>query len=372
MLKTFKYQIYPSHAQRTAMQHSLNECRWLYNHLLAERKNAWEQDEGSLNYHTQAVSIPKLKVERPSLTDVHSQALQNVAVRVDLAYKAFFWRVKSGEKPGYPRFKGYNWYDSFTFPQVPVGCSIRDDKLRIVKVGDVKIILHRPLEGKVKTCTVRRNNGKWFACFTSEIPENPLPAVNKAVGIDVGLNSFATLSTSEKIDNPHFFRHDENDLARVQRKLSKAEKGSKERAKRRKAVVKVHERIRNRRSNFAHQHSRRIVNQFDTICVEDLSVNRMVHNHCLAKSISDMAWGQFFNYLSFKAENAGRKLVKVNPAYTSQTCSGCGHRVPKDLSIRIHNCPCCGLSIDRDLNASLNILALGLQNLGKIPRSRLL
>jgi len=364
MLKAFKYQIYPTHKQRTLLQHNLDECRWLYNHLLEQRKNAWESDKTSLNYHSQAITIPKLKHERRSLNDVHSQVLQNVAVRVDLAFKAFFRRVKAGEKAGYPRFKGYGWYDSITFPQVPVGCYIKDGKLKIAKIGEVKIILHRPLAGKIKTCTIRRNNGKWFACFSSEVEARLLTQVNKAIGIDVGLEVFATMSDGSKIENPKFFRQDEKDLAGAQRKLSKAEKGSKERVKRRKAVVKIHERIRNRRSNFAHQHSDKIIKAYDTICVEDLSVNQMVHNHCLAKSISDVAWGQFFNYLSYKAESAGRKLVKVNPAYTSQTCSGCGHRVPKSLDTRVHSCPCCGLSIDRDLNASRNILALGLQSLG--------
>jgi len=364
MLKSYKYQIYPTHKQRTAMQSILNECRWLYNHLLEERNTSWETKQESLNYYKQAVSIPKLKKERGTLAGVHSQVLQNVAVRVDLAYKAFFRRVKAGEKPGFPRFKGYNWYDSFTFPQVPVGCCIKDGKLRVAKLGDIKIKLHRGIEGKVKTCAIRRISGKWFACFTAEVEAVTLPAVNQYIGIDVGLESFATFSDGTKIENPRFFRRDEQDLARIQRKLSKAEKGSKERAKRRKAVAKVHERIKNRRADFAHQRSVEIIKKFDVICVEDLSINNMVHNHCLAKSISDVAWGQFSNYLSYKAESAGRKLVKVNPAYTSQTCSKCGHRQKIPLSTRTFHCPCCNLSIDRDLNASLNILALGLQSIG--------
>ena len=362
MLKTYKYQIYPTHKQRTAMQGILNECRWLYNHFLEERKTSWETKQESLNYYKQAVSIPKLKKERDTLSDVHSQVLQNVAVRVDLAYKAFFRRVKMGEKSGYPRFKGFNWYDSFTYPQS--GFSIKDGKLKLAKIWDVKIKLHRSLQGKVKTCTIRRIGGKWFACFTAEIETVVLSATNKYVGIDVGLESFATFSDGTKINNPRFFRRDEQDLARVQRKLSKADKGSAERAKRRKAVVKVHERIKNRRADFAHQHSAEIIKKFDIICVEDLSINKMLHNHCLAKSISDVAWGQFSNYLSYKAESAGRKLVKVNPAYTSQTCSKCGHRQKIPLDIRTFHCPCCDLSIDRDLNAALNILRLGLQSVG--------
>jgi len=362
MLKTYKYRIYPTHKQRTTMQGVLNECRWLYNHFLEERKTSWEVKQESLNYYKQAVSIPKLKAERETLTTVHSQVLQNVAVRVDLTYKAFFHRVKVGENAGYPRFKGFNWYDSFTYPQS--GFSIKDGKLKLAKIGNVKIKLHRSLQGKVKTCTIHRISGKWFACFTTEVETTPLPVSNQYVGIDVGLEHFATFSDGTKFENPRFFRRDEHDLARVQHKLSKAERGSAERTKQRKAVAKVHERIKNRRADFAHQRSAEIVKKFDIICVEDLSINKMLHNHCLAKSISDVAWGQFSNYLSYKAESAGRKLVKVNPAYTSQTCSKCGHRQKMPLDVRVFHCPCCDLSIDRDLNASLNILALGLQSIG--------
>ena len=362
MLKTYKYRIYPTHKQRTQMQVVLNECRWLYNHFLEERKISWETKQESINYYKQAVELPKLKKEREILSTVHSQVLQNVAVRVDLAYKAFLRRIKVGEKAGYPRFKGFNRYDSFTYSQS--GFGIKEGKLKLSKIGNIKIKLHRVLQGKVKTCTVHKVSGRWFVCFTTEVKALFLPTTNQYIGIDVGLESFATLSDGTKITNPRFFRRDEHDLARVQRQLSKAEKGSAERAKRRKTVVKVHERIKNRRANFAHQRSAEIVKKFDVICIEDLFINQMLHNHCLAKSISDVAWGQFSNYLSYKAESAGRKLVKVNPAYTSQTCSKCGHRQKIPLDVRIFHCPCCDLSIDRDLNASKNILALGLKSIG--------
>jgi putative transposase len=169
------------------------------------------------------------------------------------------------------------------------------------------------------------------------------------------------LSTGQQIATPRFLRAEERSLARAQRRLSKAEQGTPERATRRGVVARVHERIGWRRSDFAHQHSRRIVNQFDVIAVEDLSVNRMMHNHCLAKSIADAAWTQFATYLSHKAAWAGRSYVAVNPAYTSQDCSGCGHRQKLSLADRIYTCPCCGLVLNRDLNAARNILALGQQ-----------
>lgn len=365
MLKTFKYRLFPTRNQTKALEATLDECRWLYNHLLEQRKTAWEERKESLNYHSQAVSIPVLKQERHSLNGVHSQVLQNVAVRIDLAYKAFFRRIKSGEKPGYPRFRGKGWYDSFTFPQVPSGCSIKDGRLAVSKIGHIKIILHREMCGNPKTATIRRSStGKWYVSFSCDVEPDRLTSNDKAVGIDVGLCSFATLSDGQAIDPPKFFRKDEKALAKAQRKLSKAEKGTSERKKRRKVVARVHERIRFRRDDFTHRHSRRIVDSYGTICVEDLTVNRMIHNHCLAKSISDAAWSGFFDKLSYKAESAGRVFVKVNPAYTSQDCHKCGHRQKMPLACRTFECPCCGLHIDRDLNASLNILRLGLQSQG--------
>ncbi len=368
MCKTFTYRLYPNKQQQRLLERQLEECRWLYNHLLAERRDAWEQRGESVRLYDQHATLPALKAERPSLAGVQSQVLQNVAVRIDLAFQAFFRRVKAGEKePGYPRFRGEGRYDSFTFPQVPVGCHLDAEarRLRIMNVGLVKIIVHRPLEGTPKTATIRRGStGKWSVSFSCECAEPfPLPETGRQVGIDVGLTTFATLSTGDEVANPRFFRQEEKALAKAQRRLSKAEKGTPERAKRRHVVARVYERTRWRRGDFVHQHSRRIVNSFDLIAVEDLAVNRMVHNHCLAKSIHDAAWSQFADLLSYKAAWAGRSYVAVNPAYTSQDCSQCGHRQTLSLSDRTYTCPCCGVVLDRDFNASLNILRLGQQSL---------
>ena len=361
--KTFRYRLYPTAGQKTAMWHTLDECRWLYNHLLEQRKTAWEERQESFTLYDQINMFPALKKERPSLVGVHSQVLQNVAMRIDLAFKAFFRRVKAGEKPGYPRFRGAGWYDSFTYPQG--GHSVNSNSVTLSKIGTVKASIHRPIKGKIKTCCVRRTStGKWFIAFACEVEDQPFPESTEAVGIDVGLENFAVLSTGEAIANPHFFRKDEKALVKAQRKLSKEEKGTPARVKRRKVVAHIHERISNQRSDFAHQNSRRIVNRFGVIAVEDLSINRMVHNHCLAKSISDAAWGPFAVYLSYKAASAGRKYIAVNPAYTSQDCSSCGYRQKLSLSNRVFVCPCCNLQLNRDHNASLNILRLGLQSLG--------
>jgi putative transposase len=367
MRKTFQYRLYPNKQQQGLLEQQLEECRWLYNDLLAARRDAWEQRQESLRLYDQQATLPILKADRPALASVQSQVLQNVAVRIDLAFQAFFRRVRAGEKPGYPRFRGIGRYASITYPQVPVGCKLDAEvrRVRLYGVGPVKIILHRPLEGTPKTATISRSStSKWYICFSCECAEpSPLPATGQQVGIDVGLKTFATLSTSTEIANPRFFRAEEKALAKVQRRLSQEEQGTPERDKRRKVVARVHERIAWRRGDFAHQHSRRVVDDCDLIAVEDLSVNRMTHNHCLAKSIHDAAWSQFASLLAYKAAWAGRKFVAVNPAYTSQDCSSCGHRQTLSLADRIYTCPCCNIVLDRDYNASLNILRLGQQSL---------
>lgn len=362
MHKNFQYRLYPTKKQLHLLEATLEECRWLYNHLLEMRKNAWEQEGNRLSCYGQMNTYPMLKEQHPSLTLVHSQVLQNVAVRVDLGMNAFFRRVKAGEKPGYPRFKGFGRYDSFTYPQS--GFSItHDERVCLSKIGSVKLVYHRPVKGTMKTATIHRSaTGKWYITFSCETEPERLDPVPTQVGIDVGLKTFATLSTGEAIENPRFFRTEEKALAKVQRKHAKLAKGTPESRTHRKAVARVHERIAFRRSNFTHQHSRSLVDRFGVICVEDLTVHRMLHNHCLAKGISDAAWSAFFSQLSCKAEEAGRQFIKVNPAYTSQTCSACGHRQKMPLSERVFECPCCLLSLDRDLNAALNIVGLGLQS----------
>jgi len=378
--QTFQYRLYPTPAQATAMQHALDECRWLYNRLLEERKLAWEEAGTNVRLYDQVNRIPVLRAERPTLGDVHSQVLQNVAARIDLAFAAFFRRVKAGEKePGFPRFRGYGRYDSFCYPGSGHNVEARGDsekkgRVFLSKIGHVAAIIHRPVEGMVKTCCVKRTaTGKWYATFSCEVEDAPLPATESVVGIDVGLASFATMSDGSEVANPRFFRKDEAALAKVQRRLSKEPRTPKgqrptpARRKRRKVVARVHERIAHRRKDFAHQQSRRVVDSNGVIAVEDLSVNRMVHNHCLAKSISDAAWSMFSAFLSYKAASAGRRYIAVNPAYTSQDCSRCGHRQKLTLADRVYRCPCCGLEIGRDHNAAINILALGLQSIGAKP-----
>ncbi len=362
-MKTFKYRLQPSKSQRAKLVQTLELCRWVYNETLATRKNSWEQDKKTLSLYDANKLLTIWKQEHPELKDVFSQVLQNVQERVDLAFKAFFRRVKAGEKAGYPRFRGYGWYDSFTFKQF--GFELLDNGLFLSKIGVVKIILHRPLEGKIKTLTIQRDAvGNWYACFACEVEPEPLPFSELAVGIDMGLGCFAKFSYGDGVDNPRFFRRDEKELAKAQRKLSKAEKGTPKRAKRRKVVQHIHQRIANRRKDFAHKLSRELVNTFGFMAFEDLRIKNMLQNHRLAKSISDAAWKQLIQYTTYKAENAGRVVILVEPRNTSQRCSCCGEMVEKSLDVRVHACPVCGLVMDRDQNAAINILRLGLESLG--------
>jgi putative transposase len=362
MLKAFKYRIYPSHAQVTKLESTLGLCCELYNAALQERRDAYRLCGKSISYTDQQNQLPDIKEIRTDLNRVHSQVLQEVLKRLEKAFDAFFRRVRDGEKPGFPRFRARSRYDSFTYSQS--GFAIEHGKLRLSKIGRVKIKLHRPIEGKIKTLTITRTStGKWFACFSVECETEALPATAETAGIDMGLKEFAVLSNGEAIENPRFFRVEEKRVARAQRKLSASVKGTPERKKARKAVAHIHERVANKRRDFAHKESRKLANRFGIICFENLNIRGMLRNHSLAKSIADAAWNQLVLFTTYKAENAGRCVVQVNPRNTSQMCSGCCEIVRKSLSVRIHRCSGCGLVLDRDHNAARNILALGLQSL---------
>lgn len=369
MRKTYKFRLNPTKHQCTLLNNTLELCRWVYNETLITRKNAWEQEKKSISRYDTMKILPKWKKQKPELSQVYSQVLQDVCTRVDLAFQAFFRRIKTeGKNPGYPCFKEYGRYSSFTYPQG--GFNLIDDGLLLSKIGTIKIIQHRIINGKIKTLTIIQNTiGNWFACFSCEIESNPLSKSEKAIGIDVGLESFVTYSNGEKIPNPRFFRKDEKELARVQRKLSKTKKGTLEWKKHRKTIEHIHQRITNRRQDFAHKLSRQLINEYGIIAFEKLNVKGMLQNHYLSKSISDAAWNKLIRFVIYKAKETGRNVALVNPNGTSQRCSKCGTVIKKSLSVRTHSCPVCGLKIDRDENAAINILALGLKNLGASPRS---
>jgi putative transposase len=368
MRQAFKYRIFPTKAQRTRMEHTLEQCRLLYNAGLEQRRSAYQRQHVSLSKARQQADLPALKAAYPEFSEVYSQVLQEVLARLDKAFDAFFRRIKLGGKPGYPRFRGKGRYDSFTYPQL--GFGLKDGRLHLSKIGAVKITLHRAIVGQVKTLTIRRTStGKWFACFSVELEPQACEPLSTSIGVDVGLSHFATLSTGTHIDNPRFFRADERALAHAQRRLSAVPKGTPARVKRRKVVARIHERIANRRQAFAHRESRTLVSAFGLIVFEALLIRNMLKQHTLAKAIADAAWAQLVQYTTYKAEKAGGRVVLVDPRHTSQDCSACGHRVDKSLAERVHRCPQCGLIMDRDENAARNILRLGLQTVGTTPGS---
>ncbi len=363
MRKMFKYRLYPTAKQKNSLRASLDACRWVYNETLATRKRTWENRKEFLSLYDTNNLLVEWKDERPDLTRAFSQCLQNAQLRVDMAFKAFFRRIKVGEKPGFPRFRSFDRYDSFTFPQM--GFRLTDSGLKISKVGKVRIIKHREIEGKIKTLTIRRDaTEKWWAVFSCETETQPMSPVNTVVGIDVGLETFATLSNGEKVGNPRFFKTEETKLAVAHRKLSATFKGTAERVKRRKIVAHIYNRITNKRRDFAHKVSSDLVKRFQVIAFEKLNIKEMGENSFkgIRKSIGDVAWGQLMQFTTYKAECAGRIVVFVDPRNTSKKCSRCGQLVEKKLSNRVHSCSC-GLVLDRDHNASINILALGMESL---------
>jgi putative transposase len=366
MHKTYKYRIYLTNGQRRILNQQLEECRWVYNQMLEAHECAYENNL-KCNRYDLINLLPDWKGSRPSLKLVHSQVLQNIAIRLDLAFQAFFRRLKEGaQDPGYPRYKKFNRYRSITYPQYGNGVELRGTDLLVSKIGRVKVVWHRPVEGRIKTVSLKRSQtDKWYVTFSVEVAPKRLPPTEQVVGVDLGLSSFLTTSDGEKVENPRFFRRDEADLKRVQKRKDAAKNAHKwdENRQWKKALARIHERIRFRREDFAHQSSRKLINTFQIIAFEDLEVQQIGRSRGIRKSIADAAWTQLIEYTSNKAEEAGRTVVLVNPKNTSKMCSRCGNLVEKDLSVRVHECPECGLVLDRDQNAAINILRLGLQNL---------
>jgi putative transposase len=358
-LKTFVYKLRPTPAQVALLTETVETCRHLYNHALGERKMAYQEHGESIGFARQSASLPALKRQSSYLPRVHSQVLQDVLHRVDRAFQAFFRRVKGGEKPGYPRFRGRGWYDSFTYPQWSNGVTLDGGRLILAKIGAIRLHKDRPLDGTPKTCTIVRKADGWYASIACDVAPSPLPPTGKAVGIDVGLESLATLSDGTQIVNPHYYRAAERKLRQAQRRLSRRVKGSNRRRKARELLAKAHLKVKRARQDFAHKTARTLVNEYDHISVERLNIRGMLKNHPLAKSISDAGWGLFRSILTAKAASAGRVVVEVNPKGTSQLCAQCGESVPKRLAVRWHSCPYCGCELHRDHNAALNILKKG-------------
>lgn len=360
MRKTFQYRLKPTAPQERRLLATLSACRFVYNWGIEDRKNLWERCRVSTGFNDQSSYLKHLKTEHPWLKEVHAHPLQQALKRVDTAFQRFFDAIKAHAQHGYPRFKGKNRYDSFTFKEWGNGASFDGKRLDLSKIGRVRIVLHRPIEGEIKTCTIKRQADGWYALFSVVCVEVKPSAVIAPVGIDVGLDSFAVLSTGEKIGNPRHLRVNERELKIAQRKVSRRKKGS---TRRRKAVQHLrlaHQRVQRSRRSFQFTEAHRLAERFNPIFVENLNIRNMVRNRHLSKSIADASWGQFLGILSHSAESAGGAVIAVEARGTSQDCSGCGTVIRKSLSERVHRCWKCGLAMDRDENAARNILARGL------------
>jgi len=372
--KTYKYKLDPTLEQEQLLETTLYRCRTLYNGALEQRRVWWGRGEGkSATYYQQASELPDMKSACPEFAEVHSQVLQDVLKRLDKAFQAFFRRIKAGETPGYPR------YHSFTYPQYGAGATLDGSILTLSKIGRVRLRLHRPLEGTPKTVTIRREADGWYACISCEnVPTQPTPFTGRETGIDVGLKVFLVTAHGLVVKNPQHFRTSERRLAKADKAVARCQKGSTGRCKALARRAKAHQKVKRQRADFHHKVALQLVGENDVIYLEDLQVanlrrrpapkpdgnggylpNGAKRKAGLNKSISDAGWARFRTILEYKAAWAGKRVEALPPAYTSQDCSGCGERVPKSLSVRTHVCPSCGLVLDRDENAAINILRAG-------------
>lgn len=354
-MKAYKYRIYPTPKQVKLFEQTLATCRCLYNSALEERINRYKKDKYSITYTEQQNSLPLNKNENQKL--VYSQVLQSTLRKLDTSFKNFFRRLKKKRKVGFPRFKPEHRYNSFYYPQKGFRLTDNNKRVELSKIGSIRLIYSRHINGTIKTCTIKRDIDQWYVIFVTDHQE-PIKTHGQAstqVGIDLGINNLCALSTGELIPNPHYYLKSQEILKKEQIKLSRKTKGSYNRNKQRIKVARVHRKTRFQRDDYLHKLSKKLTHNFETIVFEDLNIKGMVKNRNLAKHILDSSWNKLVQYTSYKAESAGGKVVLVDPKNTSQLCSQCGKKVPKTLSVRVHKCDC-GHCEDRDVNASRNIL----------------
>ena len=379
-MRTYRFRLYPSAEQQGLLMDQLNLCRELYNAMIQQRIYAYRSGK-RVNYNSQQDELPVLKKILPEYSNIHSLVIQDVAHRVDRAYDNFFRRIrerKSGKiiKAGFPRFKSRDRYNSITYTQS--GFRMMDNgHVWLSKIGELRMFMHRSIVGHIKTLSIKRDTiGDWFVSIVVETPREEAQLQEtepkhhagpiSPVGTDLGLKSIITTSDDIHIEPPKYLRKSERKMKRAQRQLSKKMKESGKRKRARKKVAKVHRKIERQRDDFSHKISRDLVSSHDLIAFEDLNITGMVKNHHLAKSIADAGWNKIIQYTMYKAESAGATAILVDPRHTSQKCSGCGNiKHDLDLSDRVYQCNACGLTIDRDLNAAINIRNAGLIKVGR-------
>ncbi len=357
--KTYRYRAYPSQPQKSALNRQMYLSKQLYNLLLEQSQKHFKETGKTFTKYDMNKWITKFKKKNPEFDELYSQVCQNIADRVSKAYQNFFRRIeerKQGKKikVGFPRFKSY--VSSLTYPQS--GFKPEKKKVSISKIGRINFVNHRDIEGEIKTMSIKQTKSQeWYITFLVEKEDTPLFSNNKPqVGIDLGLKEYATMSDGTRIPNPRISNKSIDKLKTIQRRLSNKKRGGRNRRRAKIKLARISEHIARQRDDFLHKTSHRLVNSYSFIAYEELKIANMMKNHHLARQITDVSWGNFTQYLCYKAESAGCRVVGVDPRNTTKTCSECGNIQDIELSERTFLCQKCGMSKDRDLNASINIL----------------
>lgn len=385
MRRAYVFRLRPTARQHVALAQCLDAHRELYNAALQERRDAWSHSKTRVFYGDQSRQLTEIRAVRPDQALWSFSSQQATLRRLNKAFDGFFRRVKAGQKAGYPRFKGKARFDSVEWPKDGDGARWLPDQRRVYLqgVGQVKVTVHRPVTGRVKTIQVKRQGRKWMLVLScDDVPTNPLPATGRQVGVDVGVVTYATLSDGTEVANPRWARQEAARLEVAQQRLARAKRGCNNRAARRETVASRHRKIANRRKDFHHKQARVLVARYDLLVVEDLRIANMLRrakpkhdpdtpgqflpNGARAKSglnrsISDAGWGQFVSILRAKAEDAGRTWIEVNPRHTSDGCECCGHAAPENrVSQAEFLCQRCDHGVPADQHAARNILRAGL------------